>query len=125
MKKANKWPWIVAGIIIILAIVFFTRNGNSDPGKYDTFAQCVTESGAKMFGAYWCPHCQDQKDMFGSSWKKINYVECDPRGDNANPDACEAAGIQGYPTWVFGDDEHVPGTLQLSVIADKTGCQLP
>lgn len=56
--------------------------------------------GAKMYGAYWCPHCTHQKDMFGTAaFKNIDYVECDPRGEKARPELCKAAKIQGYPTW--------------------------
>lgn len=52
-----------------------------------------------MYGAYWCPHCTRQKEMFGSAFKDINYVECDPRGENPRPNLCRDAGVKGYPTW--------------------------
>jgi protein-disulfide isomerase len=55
--------------------------------------------GARMYGAYWCPHCTRQKEMFGAAFKDINYVECDPRGENPRPNLCRDAGVKGYPTW--------------------------
>jgi hypothetical protein len=126
MKNSTK---IILGVAVVLIglFVFFRMTGNavSDPGMYEDFAQCVTNSGAAMYGAYWCPHCQDQKEMFGSSWGLINYVECDPRGDGARPELCEQNGITGYPTWIFGNGERASGTLPLSTIASRTGCYLP
>lgn len=67
----------------------------------DTFAQCLTEAGMTFYGAYWCPHCQDQKAMFGESLQYVNYVECDAGGENAQPEACVAAGVEYYPTWIL------------------------
>ena len=126
MKKSYKaWAGAVVGIAVIVLIFFYFSGGKDEPGKYDAFAQCITDSEAAMYGAYWCPHCQDQKDMFGDSWKLINYVECDPRGNNANPTLCQTQGVTGYPTWIFGDGQRESGTLSLNSIASRTGCQLP
>lgn len=126
MKSSTKF---VIGIVVLLAIfvvVFqFTGNAVAGGGEYDEFAQCVTASGAKMYGAYWCPHCINQKEEFGKSVGFIDYIECDPRGDGANPSACTAAGIDGYPTWVFGDGTKRPGEVPLPELALRTGCELP
>lgn len=55
---------------------------------------------ARMYGAYWCPHCHTQQELFGKeAFTAITYIECDPRGKNAQPDLCKAAKIQAYPTW--------------------------
>lgn len=63
-------------------------------------AQHLTQTGAKMYGAYWCPHCHDQKELFGQeAAKQIPYVECDAGGVNPKPDECRAAGVEGFPTW--------------------------
>jgi hypothetical protein len=65
--------------------------------NYDAFAKCLTEKGATMYGAEWCPHCKEQKAVFGNSFKYINYVECPD-----NTQLCLDKGIQGYPTWIIG-----------------------
>jgi uncharacterized membrane protein/glutaredoxin len=65
-------------------------------------ADHLRESGAVFYGAYWCPHCQAQKQMFGAAASSLPYVECDPRGTGAQPAACQAAGVRAYPTWVIG-----------------------
>jgi len=63
--------------------------------------------GAKMYGAYWCPHCTRQKEMFGTVFQSIDYVECDPRGENPRPKLCREAGIKGYPTWEINGKQFV------------------
>ncbi|MEK6800664.1 MAG: hypothetical protein AABY05_01915 [Nanoarchaeota archaeon] len=126
MKKSSK---VIVGVIIAAIALFLIirsiPNTEAEVGKYDTFAQCLRDSGARMFGAYWCQHCQNQKKMFGSSASKILYVECDPRGDNARPDLCQENNIQGYPTWVFSNGERIEGEAVFSELSFRTGCPLP
>lgn len=63
-------------------------------------AEHLTATGAKMYGAYWCPHCHEQKLLFGKqAFSKINYVECAPEAKNPQPKVCEQAGITSFPTW--------------------------
>lgn len=55
---------------------------------------------ARMYGAYWCPHCHTQQELFGKeAFTALTYIECDPRGKDAQPDLCKAANIKAYPTW--------------------------
>lgn len=127
MKKSTM-IWIGILLIVVVIIVAFKFTGNAvsnEPGVYDEFAQCITDSGAIMYGAYWCPHCNNQKEAFGNSARLINYVECDARGDDADPAACQAAGIQGYPTWIFADGQRVAGEIALQELAFRTNCTLP
>lgn len=63
-------------------------------------AKHLKSVGAKMYGAYWCPHCHEQLQLFGQqAATQLPYVECAEDGKNARPDLCEAAKIEGYPTW--------------------------
>jgi uncharacterized membrane protein len=66
-------------------------------------ARHLRDQGAVMYGAYWCPHCTEQKALFGDAAKDLPYVECDPKGVNPRPDLCEKAGVKSFPTWVMGD----------------------
>jgi uncharacterized membrane protein len=73
----------------------------SSPAAVD-LAKHLTSIGAKMYGAYWCPHCHEQKEVFGKeATKLLNYVECDPNGLNPHPDECKAQNVTGYPTWAI------------------------
>jgi len=117
-------PTVVAGVFVLVVLVAFVILTNS-PGRYDSFAQCLSEKGAKMYGAFWCPHCNDQKAMFGASWKYATYVECSTSDGQEQLPVCTEAGIKSYPTWVFADQTKKTGLLTFEELSVKTGCQLP
>jgi uncharacterized membrane protein len=63
-------------------------------------AQHLTASGARMYSAYWCPHCHEQKELFGKqATAKLTIIECAPDGRNSQAALCESKKIQGYPSW--------------------------
>lgn len=63
-------------------------------------AEHLTASGARMYTAYWCPHCHEQKELFGKqATAKLTIIECAPDGRNSQTKLCESKNIQGYPTW--------------------------
>ncbi|XP_010266932.1 PREDICTED: thiol-disulfide oxidoreductase LTO1 isoform X2 [Nelumbo nucifera] len=68
-------------------------------------AKHLNSIGAKMYGAFWCSHCLEQKQMFGrEAAKLLDYVECFPDGYRTGTKiakACSDAGIDGFPTWVI------------------------
>ena len=58
---------------------------------------------AKMYGAYWCSHCYNQKQELGKeAFEDIPYIECDKNGLNSKKAVCKANKIPGYPTWELG-----------------------
>ena len=84
-------------------------------------AQHLRQRGAKMYGAYWCPYCTRQKELFGrQAFSQISYIECDPRGQNARPDLCRQAGVNGFPTWEINGRQY-RGMQTLTQLADITG----
>jgi len=86
----------------VACVVWLVKTpGKQVASKYDSFATCIKDSGATFYGAFWCPHCQEQKAAFGKAQKLLPYVECsNPDGKSQNL-ICEAAKITGYPTWDF------------------------
>ena len=94
-------------------------------GRLDGFAQCLSSKGVKMYGAFWCPHCLEQKELFDSSFDYAPYVECGIEGSRAEQPVCIAANIKNFPTWVFPDGSRVEGKLPIVTLRDKTGCPLP
>lgn len=90
----------------------------------EALARHLSKIGAKMYGAYWCPHCQHQKTLFGAAIGRIRYIECDPQGDNAQPQLCQAAKIQGYPTWEINGKLY-PGSQSLETLANLSGYKGP
>ncbi len=96
---------------------------NTSDENIESFAQCLTDKGIKMYGAYWCSHCNTQKEDFGEAVKYINYVECDESGENSQVELCQEAGIQGFPTWVI-DGEQYPGHQTFKRLSELSGCEL-
>ena len=127
MQNTNRTV-ITVGIVILIVIIgvlVFVSQAPSGPGKLDAFAQCLGTNGAKFYGAFWCPHCQNQKAMFGTSKQYLPYVECStPDGQDQNA-LCTAIGVKSYPTWVFADNSTSTGEIPLATLAEKTKCMLP
>ncbi|KAH0456021.1 hypothetical protein IEQ34_013928 [Dendrobium chrysotoxum] len=80
--------------------------------------------GAKMYGAFWCSHCQEQKQMFGREAAKIlDYVECFPDGVGKGrkmTTECKLAGLEGFPTWII-KGKVLSGEQNLQALADASG----
>ena len=84
-------------------------------------ARHLTETGAKIYTAYTCPHCHEQKELFGKeAVSLINNIECNPKGKNARPDLCQAAGLRGVPTWDINGKLY-PSVQRLETLADLSG----
>lgn len=111
---------ILSSVLILLLVISLGCVGTSSESK-DALAKCLTKKGAKMYGAYGCSHCQNQKKAFGNSFQYVDYVECDANGPNGNPKACTDAGIHGYPTWII-DEVQYSGEQDLGTLAKIAGC---
>ena len=123
MSKNAKFAVIVALFVLViaaLAVALAPRQASYSTESLKTFAACLTEKGALMYGAYWCPHCQAQKKLFGDAVESIPYVEC-----TQHADVCNAKGVTGYPTWIFADGSKVEGEQTFDALAAKTGCAAP
>jgi uncharacterized membrane protein/glutaredoxin len=95
-------------------------SGFQSATQLEALAVYLKESGAVFYGAYWCPHCQTQKKMFGAAADQLPYVECDARGTNPQPAACQAAGVRAFPTWVI-KGQKIEGEVQPAELARLSG----
>lgn len=116
---------IISIIISVLAILgigiwFATQAEKPILTGLDDFAKCLTEKKVVMYGAAWCPHCQNEKKAFGDSFKYVTYVECP-----VETKRCLDEGINGYPTWTFSDGSRVEGEMGVKRLSEKTQCALP
>jgi thiol-disulfide isomerase/thioredoxin len=84
-------------------------------------AEHLADKGVLFYGASWCPHCQEQKRIFGASARRLPYIECNLAGPNA-PQAsrCSMAGVQTYPTWIINGRAIVGQVLTLAELADAS-----
>jgi len=109
-------PWLAKGVggalVVILTLHLHyagylgKAEGPEDPW-IQGLAQHLSKIDAKFYGASWCPHCADQKEMFGSSVKRLPYVECSPAGPSApQADVCKEKNIQSYPTWIINGERY-------------------
>lgn len=128
MKKNIIYILGVLVVVIVLALVLNNRSSSSGPQKFDEFASCLKDKGAVFYGAFWCPHCREQKDMFGKSVKLLPYVECSTPDGQGQLQICKDKNIQSYPTWDFikgTTTQRLSGSLSLSALSENTGCKLP
>lgn len=125
MDKKSLWLTLgMIGLIIVPLVIYAVSNqSKAKQGQYDQLARCLTEKGAKMYGAFWCPHCVSQKKDFGSSWQYINYIECSLPDGKTQTGECREAGIDGYPTWEFADGSRIGGQISPEDLAQKTDCE--
>lgn len=124
-KTSSATYFYIAAAVMVVVLIGFAVNKKSVPSPYDSFAQCLNDKGVKMFGAWWCPHCSNQKELFGASFKNINYTECSDPGSQSMNQTCKDAGVEGYPTWEFADKTRVSGEQSLASLGEKAGCELP
>lgn len=134
---------IIIGLITILTVFIAGCGGSSYPREAtDKLASCLAEKGVKEYGAFWCPNCAKQAEMFGKSYQILKdqgvYIECDPRCDVAEdklPAACRGMvgqtrlclekNVNKYPDWEFPGGERLQGVTELSTLATRTGCEFP
>lgn len=127
---SNKTLFSILGVIIVVvaggAIAYNKKYGDTvSVSVYDGFAQCLASSGAKFYGAFWCPHCQNQKKAFSSAQKYLPYVECSTPDSKGQTQACADAKITSYPTWVFADGSQELGEVAMAKLAERSKCSLP
>ncbi len=91
-----------------------------------SLANHLSVIGAKMYGAYWCPHCHDQKQLFGkTAYREIPYVECAPDGKNSQTALCQSVPeVTGFPTWEV-NGQFLSGSQSLQTLAEASGYEGP
>ncbi len=126
MNKQTLTSIIVIAVALIAGLIILQQTSNKSagkPGQYDSLATCIKDSGATFYGAFWCPHCNNQKKIFEGSDKLLPYVECSNPSGNEQTQVCIDAGIQSYPTWEFADGTRMTGEVSLADLAAKAGCE--
>lgn len=87
-------------------------------------AKAIYDSGAKFYGADWCPHCTRQKAMFGEGYTELPFVEVTNPNHTLNSVGAEK-NITQLPTWVFEDETRVEGVLEIEELLAYTGVTIP
>jgi glutaredoxin len=121
--------WVQVAVItaaVALAFVIITWSGYGAQGSGAVeylgqtasaeFASCLTEKGAVFYGTNSCPHCKDQKAMFGDSFSEVTFIDCE-----ASRQLCRLAGVTAYPTWIINGEKYT-GTRSLETLGALAGC---
>ncbi len=76
--------------------------------------------GAIFYGAWWCPACFQQKNLFGKEGgNRLPYVECDKTDDGRA--VCMAAKIRAFPTWDLAGKERREGVQTIEELKIWSG----
>jgi len=111
---------VVLGLQLHFSGLFNPAVGPEDP-YLKGLAIHLSEHGARFYGAYWCPHCEQQKEMFEASADRLPFVECTPDGrKGAVSRACRDADIKDYPTWIIANRRST-GVITLKELARLSG----
>ena len=87
--------------------------------RQKALARHLKLQGAVVYGAWWCPHCNHQKELFGGeAVELLPYVECDR--DDPGRQRCQAARIRAYPTWELNGERRL-GVLSLEELEVWSG----
>lgn len=116
---------VIVAVLLAVGLSFLNQNNNNEHGKYDTLAQCLKDKGVTFYGAFWCPHCAEQKKLFGNSAKLLPYQECSTPNAQSQLSICKDKKIDSYPTWEFPDGTRVNQTLTPEELAARSGCTFP
>lgn len=118
-SKIIGFSFIIFAVLIVGAI-FLPGLKKNEANALNGFAQCLSQKGLTMYGAYWCSHCQNEKKAFGNSFQYVKYVECTKEAK-----ACTDAGIKGFPTWITADGARFEGEQGVEKLAEISSCVLP
>ncbi len=111
---------VLLGAVLLIAgaIGFFVYSSNGQAKSLDSFAQCLSEKGAVIYGNDRCQYTQRQKSMFGSSFHRLKYVVCDEKKE-----LCDQKQITITPTWEI-EGNMVREVQSLKRLSELTGCKL-
>lgn len=132
------WARSLAAALVLASLPLLpnralSQQATADPSTTPTLGQAINpsngaqlalvrrlrERGALYYGAWWCPACFRQKNLFGQeAGNQLPYVECEKTA--ADRQRCDRAGIKAYPTWVLGD-RRVEGILSLDALGRLLG----
>ncbi|RME54935.1 hypothetical protein D6777_02225 [Candidatus Woesearchaeota archaeon] len=107
-KPRKKRSMVLLASLFVVLLISFIIYSAFTPGKYDKFAQCLSDKGVMMFGEDWCKYTNAQKNMFGKSFKYINYqVKRD---------------LKIRPTWLINGKTY-GGVQSFDMLSELTGCK--
>ncbi len=127
-SSRRTWAWSGLAGVVAIGILVGGYALSAPRAAAQDYAQglaahlAATE--AKFYGAYWCPHCADQKALFGPAARLLPYIECDPRSPVGQLQVCLSRQIRAFPTWEIAG-QRIEGVLALEDLARLSGYPPP
>lgn len=109
----NKLLFLIL-LLVSLSLFLVSCSSSIEPNQ---LANCLEEKKVVMYGASWCPHCTEQKELFGPAFENVTYVEC-----TLEKQKCADENIQYLPTWKFPDGTEISRVIPLKELAVLSGC---
>ena len=80
-------------------------------------AECLAGKNAEFYGSDYCVECEKQREIFGTAFKNINYIDCGKEKENC-------PNINRIPAWYIGnnDSEIYYGFKNLTELRKISGC---
>nr|AUG32065.1 hypothetical protein PLO_050 [Paulinella longichromatophora] len=103
---------------------------NSSDSSKIALAEFLNDSNDVLYSIYWCPHCHDQKELFGKqAIDKLTIIECAREGKDSEYSTCKQKGITGFPSWdiknkSYSSNSHAlpeSGIKSLNQLAELSG----
>lgn len=111
---------IIALALISICLLVYYYLDQGEKARADTFAKCLTEQNAAIYGASWCTHCYKQRKALGFS-KYLNYTECSDNPSDEIAGVCREINITVFPTWIINGTRYI-GEQDLEFLQNVTGC---
>ncbi len=122
-------------IILFLARIFFVSDFNflsafislnlsENKFPLDDFAKCLSENEVKIYGTSWDGHTKNQKNLFGKSFKYLNYIECMSEEKGEMTSLCKSEEIKAFPTWTFPNGSRIIGESSLGKLSELSQCPI-
>jgi len=118
----KKYQIIIAvAVLIILAVGFYLLTGwmsrttgyAISEGSNAAMAKCLSDKEVILYCANANAACDSQKEVFGSDFKLLNYVEC------VEEDLC--GGLREVPAWQVNGEIYY-GTKSVQELRELSNC---
>ena len=116
MNKDTKiWIYLIVMIIAIICIIYVIKNYKQTELE-ETTMKCIASKTNMLYVSKICTHCERQKEILGKYISLFNITDC-----FYNPNDCNIAGINGFPTWVINGKKYI-GEKSIEELKALTGC---
>ena len=125
-SKVNRFTALVVGLGTLFVIgnveVLGQSSGNSTSSAL-RLAQHLKTIGVRFYGAWTCPACKRQLNLFGlNDIDAVPYIECNkPEKYPDQAKLCRNADLRVYPTWELSDGSRLEGVQSLETLRRWSG----